>query len=89
MQIAPQQSRRELIYGWYSIEVFARPLGGETFVAHGCIRHAIKNPLIQDDLPYECGFNADGETHQTVESALTAGISFARKMIDSLKAKES
>jgi hypothetical protein len=69
-------------YGWYGIQVFVRPLEDGTFNAHGWIRHVIKNPMVLNDLPYECPFDTYGQRHPTEDAALRAGIGFARKKID-------
>lgn len=69
-------------YGWYAIQVFVRPLEDGTFNAHGWIRHAIRNPMVSNDLPFECSFDTYGERHPTEDAALRAGIGFARKKID-------
>ncbi len=69
----------------YALQVFVQPLDGGTFAAHGFIRHAIRNPSVTSDLPYEWPFRVEGEGFLSADAALKAGISFARKKVDDLK----
>jgi hypothetical protein len=84
MQTLIEESCQEF-YGWYAIQVFARQSQDGTFEVHGWIRHAIKNPKVIDDLPYEYPFNIRGEQHQSTDASFQAGLVFARKKIDELK----
>lgn len=84
MQTQTPESYQEF-YGWYAIQVFVLTLQDGTFDTHGWIRHAIKNPTVVNDLPYEYPFDADGEKHLTADAALMAGIGLAREKIDGLK----
>jgi hypothetical protein len=84
MQTLIEESCQEL-YGWYAIQVFARPLSDAAFEMHGTIRHPVKNPQVQEDLPYEYPFDTRGQKYPSADAALRAGLVFARKKIDALK----
>jgi hypothetical protein len=85
MQAQFAEVSQDFVCGWYMIQVFAPPLRDGTFEAHGWIRHAIKNPTVHQDLPYEYPFNMPGEVIKTTDEAISAGVKLAEKTVCALK----
>jgi len=85
METVAGKHQQEFYGKWYAVEVFANPLPDGGFAMNGYIRHAIKNPTIGNDLPFQYQFGDQSRAYKSADEAVAAGIGFARKQIDALR----